>query len=296
MSQVTRPTRRDVIRAAAAMSAAALMPLPGKAASGLPGSAPVSVARVGLLARDAPQLAAWYEKVVGLQILSSSGASTSLGVAGVPLLEIIAAPSVSIAPQDQAGLFHTAFLLPSRADLARWVVRAAQARFPIDGASDHLVSEAIYLTDPEGNGVEIYADRPADTWTWKDGQVEMATLRLDFDGLLAPAGRAQPWTGAPAGTVVGHVHLKVGDAAKGAEWWRETLQLSQVRARRGAVFLSTGGYHHHVAVNEWQSAGAGPRARGLTGLAYVELSSRVHSRPHTHEDLWGTEVRVTPVA
>lgn len=291
------PTRRDIIKAAAAASGAALLPSGAVAAApdGLPMSAPVSVGRVGLLAREPQRLAAWYADVVGLRQISASGDTVVMGAGGVPLLEIIGRPGLRLAPVDEAGLFHTAFLLPARADLARWVLHAAEARLPVDGASDHLVSEALYLTDPEGNGVEIYADRAPESWTWSDGQVEMATLRLDFDQLLAAIGDgARGWAGAPSGTVVGHAHLKVGDAAKAGAWWQQTLGFDAVRARRGAVFLSTGRYHHHIAVNEWQTAGAGRREEGLTGLAFVELKSRLHKAPATHQDLWGTTIRIVP--
>ncbi len=291
------PTRRGLLQGAAVVAGAGMLPVGRGIAApiGLPQSAPVSVAAVGLLARDAPGLAAWYERFVGLQRLSADKNGVWLGAADVPLLEIIAAPGLEPAPAGAAGLFHTAFLLPARADLARWVIAAAQARFPVDGASDHLVSEAIYLTDPEGNGVEIYVDRPAGTWTWKAGQVEMATLPLDIEGLVADVRDGDAlWRGAPAGTAIGHVHLKVGDAAKAGAWWQETLSFEPVRTRRGAVFLSTGGYHHHIAVNEWQSAGAGVRPPGQAGLAYVELKSRSAAQPSRHVDLWGTQIRIRP--
>ena len=157
---------------------------------------PVSVSRVGLKARDAETLAAYYRAVVGLQELSRADGAITLGAAGRPLLVIEADPAARPDDPRSAGLFHTAFLLPSRADLGRWIRHAIDQKIAIDGASDHLVSEALYLTDPEGNGIEIYADRPHESWKWNGSSVEMATLRLDIPDLVAavPDGDAG-WTG-----------------------------------------------------------------------------------------------------
>src|SRR5690606_2235674 len=137
----------------------------------------------------------------------------------------------------------TAFLLPSRADLARWVRYAGEKRFAIEGASDHLVSEALYLTDPEGNGIEIYADRPKEAWSFADGELRMTTERLDFDSLFGELrGDGGEWHGAPAGSVVGHVHLRVGDVDEAEAWWNEAIGLdTMVHYGNGAVFLSSGG-------------------------------------------------------
>ena len=170
---------------------------------------PVSVSRVGLRARDAEKLAAYYRAVVGLQELSRADGAITLGAAGRPLLVIEADPAARPDDPRSAGLFHTAFLLPSRADLGRWVRHAIDRKIAIDGASDHLVSEALYLTDPEGNGIEIYADRPHESWKWNGPSVEMATLRLDIPNLVAavPEGDAG-WKGAPENSVIGHVHLQ----------------------------------------------------------------------------------------
>lgn len=287
-------TRRDMLRGAAGFAAASFLPLTAARAvpAGLPLSAPISVAKVGLVARDAETVARWYERILGLKRLPASGGSIVLG-ADSPLLEIVETTGLQLAPPQEAGLYHTAFLLPAREDLARWVLHASSAQFPIDGVADHLVSEAIYLTDPEGNGVEIYADRPSESWEWANGQVEMASLPIDFAGLMDTiiAGD-RTWSGAPSGTSVGHVHLKVGDSAKAADWWQDSLDFDIVRSRQGAAFLSTGGYHHHVAVNQWQSAGAARRMPNMTGLAYVELAARDSSRVGILADDWGTEIRL----
>src|SRR5690606_9996010 len=147
------------------------------------------------------------------------------------------------------------FLLPSRADLGRFINHAIADGIRIEGASDHIVSEALYLTDPEGNGVEIYADRPHEGWAWNDGMVEMATARMDVPGVVGsiPAGDGG-WRGAPENTVVGHVHLRVGNPNEAENFWHEAFGFDTV-AKYGeqAVFLSSGGYHHHIAGNIWQS-------------------------------------------
>ena len=255
---------------------------------------PIHVGRVGLIARDADALAAWYRDVVGLHELGRADGNVTMGAGERPLLEI--EQRADARPDDPrgAGLFHTAFLLPSRVDLGRWIRNASERRYRIDGASDHLVSEALYLNDPEGNGVEIYADRPKDAWDWDGNLVRMATERLDLDGLAASVPGGSPaWTGLPSGSVVGHVHLRVGDPLAAEEWWKSELGLDTV-ARYGsqAVFMSTGGYHHHVGANSWQSRGAGARDRDRSGLAWVELLSRDASADRTLHDPWGSEIRV----
>jgi catechol 2,3-dioxygenase len=258
--------------------------------------APVSVSTVGLKARDADLLAAYYVDVVGLHEMARRPGVVVLGAGDRPLLEIEEVRTARPDDPRAAGLYHTAFLLPSRLDLARWAHRAIERKTPISGASDHLVSEAIYLTDPEGNGIEIYADRPRSDWTLKGGAVEMATLALDADGLLAEIGPATPaWDGAPEASMVGHVHLRVGDAAEAGRWWNAAMGFDTM-ARYGpsAVFLATGGYHHHVGANSWQSAGAGRRDADRTGLSFVELRSRLATSESVHEDPWGNVVRVVP--
>jgi len=254
---------------------------------------PVSVSRVGLKARDAETLAAYYRATVGLQELSRADGAIVLGAAGRPLLVIEADPAARPDDPRSAGLFHTAFLLPSRADLGRWVRHAIDRKVAIDGASDHLVSEALYLTDPEGNGIEIYADRPHEGWKWNGSSVEMATLRLDIPNLLAavPDGDAG-WRGAPENSVIGHVHLRVGDPDRAETWWHEQFGFDTVYKISGsAAFLSSGGYHHHIGANSWQSAGAGRRDASRAGLSWVEMQSK-SAEDETHfEDPWGTVVR-----
>lgn len=257
---------------------------------------PVSVARVGLKARDADALAAFYRNVVGLQELARDGETITLGSPDRPLL--VLERDAGAKPDDprSAGLFHTAFLLPGRADLGRWINHAIADRIQIEGASDHIVSEALYLTDPEGNGIEIYADRPREGWAWDSGMVRMATARMDIPGVVGsvPAGDAG-WKGVPQNTVVGHVHLRVGDPREAEDFWRREFGFDTV-AKYGsqAVFLSSGGYHHHIGANTWQSAGAGPRDPARSGLSWVEMRSADATVRSEKRDPWGTVIRLVP--
>ncbi len=257
---------------------------------------PISVAKVGLKARNAKALADYYSAVVGLEQLSMDGETITLGAKGRQLLVIEGDKAAKSDDPRSAGLFHTAFLLPSRADLGRWINFAAERRIAIEGASDHLVSEAAYLTDPEGNGIEIYADRLPTEWAWGGNSVAMATQRMDIAGVRAsvPPGDAG-WKGAPENAIVGHVHLRVGDPLAAEDWWHKTLGFDTV-AKYGAqaVFMSTGGYHHHIGANTWQSAGAGPRDKGRSGLSWIELRSSDAEAKALYEDPWGTEIKVLP--
>lgn len=257
-------------------------------------NAPISVSRVGLRARDAEKLADYYQKVVGLNEISRDGESITLGAGQRPLLVIESDLALRQEDPHSAGLFHTAFLLPTRGDLGRWINHAVEKQIPVAGASDHLVSEALYLTDPEGNGIEIYADRPASEWKWNGSSVEMATIRMDVPGVIGsiPAG-ALAWSGFPENAIVGHVHLRVGDPQRAEEWWKGEMGFDTVaHYGRDAVFLSTGGYHHHIGANSWQSRGAGERQPDTTGLSWVEMHAKDPTAAKTANDPWGNSIRV----
>lgn len=258
---------------------------------------PVSIGRVGLKARDANLVADYYKAILGFSETRRAPGVIGLGVGDRELLEIEESAALREDDPRSAGLFHTAFLLPKRTDLARWTRYAIDRRIPVDGASDHSVSEAVYLTDPEGNGVEIYADRPRETWIFEDGAVRMGTQALNVPNLLDELMFVtdSEWRGAPGASVIGHVHFRVGDVADAELWWNERQGFDTMRRRdEQAVFLSSGGYHHHVAANSWRSLGAGPRAEDRTGLAFVELLSRQASGETLTTDPWGNEVRVLP--
>jgi catechol 2,3-dioxygenase len=257
---------------------------------------PVSVSRVGLKARDAEGVAGFYRSVVGLEELGRDGQALTLGARGRPLLVVESDPAARPDDPGSAGLFHTAFLLPSRADLGRWIRHAAANGIRLDGASDHLVSEALYLSDPEGNGIEIYVDRDKEEWPMNGSEIAMATERLDLAAVAGavPADDAG-WNGMPENTVVGHVHLRVGDPGQAAAWWHEKFGFDTVsRYGKAAVFLSSGGYHHHIGANSWHSAGAGRRDPSRSGLSWVEMRSSTAAEATVQEDPWGTEIRVVP--
>lgn len=268
----------------------AMNPLPFAA------DAPVSVTQVGIKARDVENVAAYYRAVVGLEEVARRAGVIVLGAGGRPLLEIEAFRNGRQDDPRAAGLYHTAFLLPTRADLARWTRRAIDERIAITGASDHLVSEAIYLDDPEGNGIEIYADRAREAWPRDGDTLRMAVDPLDVPDLLSELGPGDPgWRGAPENSIVGHVHLRVGDTAEAERWWRDALGFdTMVRYGDSAVFLATGGYHHHVGANSWRSRGARERDADRTGLAFVEFRSQDAAGEQVHEDPWGNVVRIVP--
>lgn len=240
------------------------------------------IGRVTLTVNDLATTTAFYRDIIGLAVLTSDRTEAVLG-ADTPLLVLRADPAARRARPTEAGLFHTAFLFPDRADLGGWLRHAADARIPLAGASDHDVSEALYLQDPEGNGIEMYSDRPRSDWMWTGGVVKMGSRRLDVDAL---ARAARPWSGAPDGSTVGHVHLQVGALDPAEMFW--TAQGADITHRYpGGTFFSWGGYHHHIAANVWNSAGAGMRTFPATGLAEVEILGS--SAPDT-SDPWGTPI------
>ncbi|KFB10285.1 VOC family protein [Nitratireductor basaltis] len=254
---------------------------------------PLHIGEVGLNARDANALADFYKNLLGLTETETQAGEIRLGVAGTTLLVIRDTPDALRDDAREAGLFHTAFLLPERRDLARWLQFALSQGLRLEGASDHLVSEAVYLSDPEGNGIEIYVDRPAEDWPRKGQEIDMKTLPLDVDALMATLSADDAgWSGAPEGTVIGHIHLRVGDPARAGQWWNEVVGL-ETMARYGsqAEFLASGGYHHHVGVNNWRSAGAGPRDRKRAGLSYVLFTGEGAGEARSIHDPWGTEIR-----
>jgi catechol 2,3-dioxygenase len=218
-----------------------------------------------------------------------------LGAGGIPLLDLRQRDDLDGDDPHGAGLYHTAFLMPTRADLARWVLHIAQNRVPVSGASDHGVSEAFYLDDPEGNGVEVYSDRPPQAWDWRAGMVSMMTKPLDVERIMTETGERGSFSGAPDGLRIGHIHLRVGDIERGERFYRDAIGLDVTRRREGASFMSSGGYHHHVALNVWQSAGAAARDPRRTGLAWFTIQTRDHATwDSVHQRLAAAGMSVTP--
>lgn len=220
---------------------------------------------VRLAVSDVERTLALYRDVLGFRVLRTEGDDLLLG-GDAPVLRLVPAPGAAPRPRGTTGLYHAAYLLPSRADLGRLIRRLVELQHPVEGASDHLVSEALYLSDPEGNGIEIYADRPRETWRWEDRALHMATRPMDVRGVVA-AGGTEPWRGLPAGTTLGHVHLNVGEIAGAEAFYRDAVGFD-LTTRYGdqATFLSAGGYHHHLAANTWEGRGARPPPPGTLGL------------------------------
>ncbi len=228
---------------------------------------------VTLHAGDLAALAGYYRDAVGLVTLAEGDGFEVLGRGRTPVLVLHHTPGLPTPARNQAGLFHTAILFEDEASLAAAVL--STARHPLSrfvGSADHLVSEAFYFTDPEGNGIELYVDRPRERWQVVGGQVQMDTLFLDPQRYLethlteaAAAGLRD------AGASVGHVHLQVGDIPMAREFYADALGFAVTMQVPGALFVSAGGYHHHLAVNVWNSRGAGPRASTL-GLGAVTIA------------------------
>jgi catechol 2,3-dioxygenase len=234
---------------------------------------PLHVDSVGLIARDLPRLADYYCEVLGFSVLDRGKDFAALGVAAVPLLRLEHRPDAAPDDSREAGLYHTAFLMPTRADLARWILHVARNKTPITGASDHGVSEAIYLDDPEGNGIEVYHDRPAESWQWTGDSLKMVTDPLDIEAIVREVPPTSAYPGAPGGLRIGHVHLRVGDVVAAEGFFRDALGLDVTRRRHGATFMSSGRYHHHIAGNIWHSASAGKRNPDRAGLSFVALAA-----------------------
>ncbi len=236
-------------------------------------AAPMRIGRVTLRVRDLDTVADFYRDTIGLSVLFKDDRRAVLGTDGAPLLVLEGDPIAATSNRNQAGLFHTAFLLPTRGDLARWLRHVADAKVPLHGASDHIVSEAIYLADPEGNGIEVYFDRPVPRWRDTDGNIQMSTDPLDVQDLLA-AGEGGSWNGFPENGSIGHVHLRVGDTGETDRFYRDVLGFEVTVDYPGASFYGSGGYHHQLAGNVWNSRGASQRAHGAAGLDSVEIIAR----------------------
>ncbi|NMD47306.1 MAG: VOC family protein [Propionibacterium sp.] len=281
--------------------------------------------RVSLDVADLDALTAFYRDVLLLQVLAERPSEVDLGRGGETLVTLRHRPDLPKGERRSAGLFHTALLHPDRATLAATLASVA-IRVPqlYTGAGDHLVSQAFYLDDPEGNGIELYWDRPRDEWRWQDGRVVMDTLYIDPNGfigehltdaardLLSTEPERRSALDGLDGTV-GHVHLKVGDAELAKRFYVDLLGFELTADVPGAVFVSAGGYHHHMAMNTWRSAGAGLRAPGL-GLGRVDITlpdatevARAAARLRAHgvqlrdtgaavelDDPWGNLVRLSP--
>ena len=273
---------------------------------------------VRLQVSDLARSLAYYERVLGFRTLSRKADRAALGaVSGdVPLLELREKPGANAVPRrGRLGLFHFAILLPDRASLGRFIAHLAEIGAQA-GSSDHLVSEALYLYDPDGLGIEVYADRPRASWRYEGREIAMASNPLNLADVVAAGGGVR-WTGMPNGTTIGHVHLHVGDLDKGAAFYHGTLGFDKVVwSYPGALFLSAGGYHHHLGTNTW-ATGASPATDDDARLIEWELVlpdaasiddatksieqhgavvERASDGSVLARDPWGTAIRLMPAS
>ncbi len=269
---------------------------------------------VRLQVADLARSIAYYQNVVGFRVLERGSGKALLAAHGddTVLIELRERPGARAVPRrGLLGLYHYAILLPDRKALGRFIAHLAETG-TYAGMSDHRVSEAVYLTDPDGLGIEVYADRPRSSWRYESRQLTMATDPLNVQDLIEAAG-SEKWTGIPAGTVIGHVHLYVGDIARAEAFYHQGLGLDKVVWNYpGALFLSAGGYHHHLGTNTW-AAGASPAtdddARLLEWTVRVPSAEDAEAAARSIEsagnavtaegeswvatDPWGTKLRLT---
>ena len=271
--------------------------------------------RVRLQVADLDRSIAFYETILGLRVFRRDADSAGLGPHGedreiVHLRQLRTARPVP--KRGLLGLYHFAILLPDRASLGRFVAHLAEVG-AYAGMSDHFVSEAVYLTDPDGLGIEVYADRPRDAWRYDERQLYMTTNHLDVDSLIEAA-RGERWTGMPPGTVLGHVHLYVGDIEKAEAFYHHALGFDKVVwSYPGALFLSAGGYHHHLGTNTWARGAPAatdedarlleweiivPTKKDAEDAARHVIASGYEAKPENGEliltDPWGTRLRLVP--
>ncbi len=226
-----------------------------------------------LAVSDMPRALAFYEGLLGLHSTGCVDGRYCLSAGTTPLLVLEPGASSRARPARSTGLYHVALLLPTRSDLARTITRLSEVRYPLSGASDHRVSEALYLDDPDGNGLEIYVDRPRDAWPRVGHELRMTVDPLDIVSIMAELGRDAPaWTGLPAGTTVGHIHLQVADLRTAEQFYVGLLGLSVMQRFSGsALFVAAGGYHHHLGLNTWAGVGAPLPPPDAPGLRHMVL-------------------------
>lgn len=269
---------------------------------------------VALTISDLAQSVDFYTGVLGMSVLDRTPGEATLGAGSTHLIYLHERPGARPQPDRSTGLYHVAILTPSRPDLGRVLINLARTQYPVQGFSDHAVSEAIYLADPDGNGLEIYRDRPRDEWPMNGSQIAMVSEPLDLNAIVETVEDPQaPFAGLPDGTTVGHVHLRVGNIATAQAFYSDVIGFDVV-ARMGpsALFVSAGGYHHHLGMNTWQSAGASRPPEGSVGLRYhtlivpdeaaqEQVADRLRQASIAHEkrdgalvvdDPWGTQLRI----
>ncbi|MCP1493597.1 catechol 2,3-dioxygenase [Peribacillus frigoritolerans] len=227
------------------------------------------VGEVSINVLDLNKAILFYQEIIGLQVLKKTDRQAVLTTDGeTPLLTLEQPADVIPKEGRTTGLYHFALLLPTRADLSIFLRHLLQTKYPF-GAADHEVSEALYITDPDGNGIEVYSDRPSTDWRWASGEVAMGTDPLDGNDLLEESDGE--WSKLPAGTLMGHIHLHVADLRKTEEFYMQGLGFTVVNRYGGALFTSTGGYHHHIGLNTWNGVGAPAPKENSVGLNWYTL-------------------------
>lgn len=232
---------------------------------------------VGLTVADLERSLRFYTGALGLAELARGGGEAVLGAGGTPLLSLTERKGALPWMVDaMTGLYHFAILAPNRAALGGWLKHYFGQPYPPPGQGDHRVSEALYLRDPDGHGIEVYADRPRETWEWQNGRVRMGSGPVDVRGMIAEHERAGgTWNGMPEGTTIGHVHLQVGSIPEAEAFYHRTLGLDVVAGGGEggkALFVSAGGYHHHLGLNTWHSENAAPAPNDVAGLRFYSLT------------------------
>lgn len=234
------------------------------------------IGQVSLTVSQLDRSLAFYQDVLGFEESRRDGRVSYLGApGGRTIIELHERTDAIKKPRRSSGLFHFAILVPSRAALGRSLRRLAEKRWPMSGASDHLVSEALYLDDPDGLGIEIYRDRPRESWQrLMDGEIAMATEPLDLQGVHDEPGAESPWQGLESGTIMGHVHLHVPHLDSAEAFYCGQIGFEPILRRYpGALFVSAGGYHHHLGLNIWAGVGAPPPPENAVGLRSFTIES-----------------------
>ena len=235
----------------------------------------LSLGPVHLSVADLGRSERYHRDVLGLEFVPGSQGHATLAAQGTELIRLREIKGALPAPDSSPGLYHFALLLPSRADLANFARHIMAGRHRIQGTADHLVSESFYLSDPDHHGIEVYADRPRSTWQWDRNTVRMAVDPLDLKALLLEPEKAPiRETGLPAGTVMGHVHLRVADLAATQGFYADALALDMTASLPGALFASAGGYHHHFGLNIWHSRGGSPASPQSAQVECVHIRLR----------------------
>lgn len=276
--------------------------------------AATAIGSATLRVADEQRALALYRDIIGLKVQNQENGKIALGAGGRPFLFLEVAEGAQPRPRrGLTGLYHIAILLPDRAALGSAIARLTDAGIKLASA-DHSVSEAIYLYDADGNGLEIYRDRSREEWPWKDGLVQMANAPLDFEAILAEGSKEEPDEHLPAGTRIGHVHLQVGDLAEAEKFYTGILGFAKTATLPGALFASAGGYHHHIAANIWDSRNASSPPDRMAGLgefvlelpleeiATVKhriesagLKTETSGEGFTVRDPWRTNIRIAPM-